>query len=86
MTVTARTSASPETAFDTIAPVDLAAVFYRFMLVPGVRGVRDQSGVWDTAGRTRVVLLSDGSEVPERLTMVDRPRAFSYRVGPFPRP
>jgi len=86
VTVTASTSAGPEAAFDAIAPIDLAAVFDRFLLVPGVRGVRDQTGSWDTAGRTRVVLLSNGSEVPERLTMVDRPRAFAYRVGPFPRP
>jgi hypothetical protein len=86
VTVTASTSARPEAAFDVIAPIDLAAVLDRFLLVPGVRGVRDQTGSWDTVGRTRIVLLTDGSEVPERLTMVDRPRAFAYRIGPFPRP
>jgi hypothetical protein len=84
--VMASTAAEPEAAFDTIAPIDLAAVFDRFLFVPGVRGVRDQTGSWDTPGRTRIVVLSDGSEVPERLTMVDRPRAFAYRLGPFPRP
>jgi hypothetical protein len=86
VTVRGRTSAQLEAAFDTIAPIDLATIFERFLLVPGVRGVRDQSGSWDTAGRTRIVLLTDGSEVPERLTMVNRPRAFAYRLGPFPRP
>jgi len=86
VTVRGRTSAPPEAAFDAIAPIDLATIFDRFLLVPGVRGVRGQSGSWDTAGRTRIVLLTDGSEVPERLTMVNRPRAFAYRLGPFPRP
>jgi hypothetical protein len=86
VTVTGRTAASAEVAFDTIAPIDLASIFERWLLIPGVRGVRDQSGPWDAAGRTRTVQLTDGSEAPERLTGVDRPRAFSYRVGPFPRP
>lgn len=86
VTVTARTTAPPETTFDTIAPIDLASIFERWLVLPGVRGVRDQSGPWDAAGRTRVVQLSDGSEVPEALTAVDRPRAFAYRVGPFPPP
>ena len=86
VTVTGRTAASTEVAFDTIAPIDLTSIFERWLLIPGVRGVRDQSGPWDAAGRTRTVQLTDGSEAPERLTSVDRPRAFAYRVGPFPRP
>jgi hypothetical protein len=86
VSLTARASTTSEIAFDTIAPIDLSAIFARFLVVPGVRGVRDQIGPWDSAGRTRTVLLSSGSEVQERLTMVDRPRAFAYRVGPFPRP
>ena len=86
VTVTARAAASVEVAFDTIATIELASIFDRWLLIPGVRGVRDQSGPWDSPGRTRTVQLSDGSEAPERLTAVDRPRAFAYSVGPFPRP
>jgi hypothetical protein len=86
VTVTASTVADPETVFDVIAPIDLASIFERFFVIPGVRGVRDQSGPWDTAGRTRVVLLEDGSEVTEQLTVVDRPAGFGYRLGPFARP
>jgi hypothetical protein len=86
VTVTAHSRAGPEVAFDAIAPIDLASIFERWLLMPGVVGVRDQSGPWDEPGRSRTVQLSDGSEVPERLTSVDRPRSFAYRVGPFPRP
>lgn len=86
VTVTASVAAPLEVAFDTIAPIDLASIFERWLLIPGVAGVRDQTGPWDAPGQSRTVLLSDGSETPERLTAVDRPRAFAYRVGPFPRP
>ena len=86
VSVTARAAASVEVAFDTIAPIDLASIFDRWLLIPGVSGVRDQSGPWDSPGRTRTVQLSDGSEAPECLTAVDRPRTFAYSVGPFPRP
>lgn len=86
VTVDARAPVSAEVAFDTIAPIDLAAIFERWLLIPGVSGVREQSGPWDAPGRTRTVDLSDGSEAPERLTAVDRPRTFAYRVGPFPKP
>ena len=45
-----------------------------------MRGVADQSGPWDRPGRTRRVLLSDGSEAHEELTAFDRPDGFAYRV------
>lgn len=86
LTVSAHTSAPPEVAFDTIAPIDLARIFERWLLIPGVAGVRDQSGPWDAVGRTRTVMLSDGTGVEERLTRFDRPNSFGYRVGPFPPP
>jgi len=86
VTVSARAVVPPEVAFDVILPIDLASIFGRWLVVPGVRGVRDQSGPWDAAGRTRTVQLTDGSEVEERLTRVARPHGFAYTVGPFPRP
>jgi hypothetical protein len=86
VTVAATTTASPEEEFDTIAPIDLGRIFDRWLLIPGVAGVRDQSGPWESAGRTRIVMLEDGSAVPEELTVVDRPHGFGYRVGPLPAP
>jgi hypothetical protein len=86
VTVTAHAAAPPETAFDVIVPIDLAAIFKRYLLLPPVAGVRDQSGPWDAPGRTRTVLLGDGTKAPEHLTAVDRPHGFGYHVGPFPRP
>lgn len=86
VTVTARVAAPVEVAFDAIAPIDLASVFERWLLLPGVAAMRDQTGPWDAPGRTRTVLLDDGTEAAERLTAVDRPHSFAYRVGPFPRP
>ena len=80
------TSASRERAFDVIVPIELSSIFNRWFFIPGVDGVRDQTGPWDVEGQTRTVLLSDGSSVREALTKVERPTGFSYRVGPFPRP
>jgi len=40
----ANTAAKPEVAFDAIVPIDLAAVFDRFLFVPGVRGYAIRAG------------------------------------------
>jgi hypothetical protein len=86
VSVHALSSATREEAFDAIAPIDLSRIFDRWLLIPGVTGVRSQTGPWDEPGQTRTVLLSDGSEVGEELTGFDRPSRFDYRVGPLPRP
>ena len=86
VTVSTTTSAPREKAFDVIAPIELSSIFKRWLFIPGVDGVRDQSGPWNTEGQTRTVLLSDGTSVNEALTNVERPSSFGYRVGPFPRP
>jgi hypothetical protein len=83
VTVGGVTGAAPSVAFDVIVPIDLSTIFLASAVMPGVGGVRDQTGPWDHAGATRVVQLTDGSEAPEQLTAVDRPHGFSYRVGPF---
>lgn len=84
--VSIRVNAPVGVAFGAICPVELSSVFRRWGPVPGVREVRDQTGPWTTAGRSRTVVLDDGSELREELLDVDAPRSFSYRVGPFPRP
>jgi hypothetical protein len=86
VTVRATTDASREAAFDIIAPIDLSSIFDRWLFIPGVTGVEDQSGPWNEPGQTRTVLLSDGTRAHEVLTQVDRPAGFAYRVGPFPKP
>jgi hypothetical protein len=72
--------------FDAIVPVDLTAIMPGFGPIPGVLGVRDQSGPWSSEGATRTVLLSDGSAVSERITAHAHPEHFAYRVGPFAPP
>jgi hypothetical protein len=86
VTVRATVTASRDVTFDIIAPIDLSSIFDRWLFIPGVKGVKDQSGPWNEPGRTRTVVLSDGSSVDEVLTQVDRPAGFAYRVGPFPKP
>ena len=75
-----------EQTFDALVPIDLTTVFRGKGPLPAVVGVRDQSGPWSSIGASRVVRLSDGSEVPERITGYERPWHFGYRVGPFARP
>ena len=72
-----------ETAFDVIVPIELPRLFRGFGPLPAVVATRGQTGGWDHVGASRVVQLSDGSEVNERITAYDRPRYFAYRVGPF---
>ena len=48
--------------------------------------MRDQTGAWDAVGQSRTLELSDGSTVVERLTVVDAPRRFAYRLSDFTGP
>lgn len=86
VTVRATTTATAQHAFDTIAPIDLPRIFTGYGPLPGVRGVRDQSGNWNHAGATRTVELSNGDEAQETITSFDRPGYFAYEVGPFTGP
>lgn len=86
VTVEAVAAAPPGVSFDTIMPIDLSSIFERSGPLPGVVGVRGQTGAWTEAGQTRTVLLSDGSEAREQLTRVDRPERFAYVVGGFTGP
>jgi hypothetical protein len=75
--------ADPQATFDAIVPIELPRIFRGFGPLPAVRSTRDQSGDWDHAGASRVVELSDATEVGEQITAYERPRYFAYRVGPF---
>ena len=74
----------PQQVFDYVMPVELNTVVKRWGPLPGVKGVRDQSGAWDHVGATRTVLLEDGSSAHEELTSVNPPHHFGYSfdLGP----
>jgi hypothetical protein len=46
-------------------------------------GVTDQSGSWDTVGRTRRLELSDGGHVIETITDTENPGLFGYELSDF---
>jgi Polyketide cyclase / dehydrase and lipid transport len=86
-----RPAATPvERLFDTVVAEDvLPKVLHRWGPIPGVVGMRDLNGPWDTPGSERTVVLGDGSTARERVLMWERPTLFEYRVdrltGPFGR-
>jgi hypothetical protein len=81
--------AALERAFDVVLTEPLPRIFSRrYGPIPPIREVSDQTGdVWGTVGQSRRILLSDGGSMTERLTTVDRPGSFGYRIsdlsGPF---
>lgn len=57
----------------------LPALFRRWYgPIPSIKQVREQSGEWDAAGRTRTVMLTGGGSMREELTSVDPPHSFGY--------
>jgi len=81
VTVESPCPAPPAHVFDVVVPVDLSSIFTGWGPLPGVRGVRDQTGPWDAAGRTRRVELTDGSSATERLTEHTPPHSFAYELS-----
>ena len=82
--VQARTSLSPDTAFDAIAPIDLSLVFAGWhRIFPGVRGSTNQTGAWDHVGASRNPDLTDGSTALETMAEYTRPSSFAYTLVDF---
>jgi len=75
--------ADPARTFDVLTPSDPARFYPRFLVIPAVVAVTDQTGKWDAVGRTRTLHLSDGSTVVETSTDVDRPGFFAYELTRF---
>lgn len=72
---------SVEDAFDGTLPIPLPELFRRrYGPIPPIKQVREQTGPWDTPGRTRRVVLSGGGSMREELTLVDPRRSFSYKL------
>jgi hypothetical protein len=71
-----------ERAFDLTLPMPLTAIFSRrYGLLPPVKEVRGQDGVWGQVGQSRTVVTTDGGAMRELLTEVDVPHSFSYRLS-----
>ncbi len=69
-------------AFEQTLPMPLTAIFSRrFALLPPVKEVRGQQGVWGQPGQTRTVVTTDGGTMRELLTEVDAPSSFSYLLS-----
>ncbi|AXQ27982.1 polyketide cyclase [Solimonas sp. K1W22B-7] len=81
--VETRIAAPRAAVFEAIVPIDLPSIFTGYGPLPAVTGTREQSGAWDGAGQTRVVMLSDGSEAGERMDRYRHPEYFAYTVSGF---
>ncbi len=86
VTVEQQSTAPPETVFAVIVPIDLPLIFHRLGPLPGVAGAHEQSGPWDSPGRTRVPRFTDGSTAFEELLEYTPPHSFAYRVSRFTNP
>ncbi|TQC44753.1 SRPBCC family protein [Rhodococcus sp. WS4] len=69
-------------AFDVTLPIPLTAIFSRrYALLPPIKQVRGQDGIWCRVGQSRTVVTTDGGTMRELLTHVDAPHSFSYRLS-----
>jgi hypothetical protein len=68
-------------AFDVTLPISLTTIFSRrYGLLPPIKQVRGQDGVWGQVGQSRVVVTTDGGTMGEMLTEVDAPHSFDYQL------
>ncbi|TQF74601.1 SRPBCC family protein [Rhodococcus spelaei] len=69
-------------AFDLTLPIPLTAIFSRrYGLLPPIKQIRGQDGIWGNVGQSRTVVTTDGGTMQEVLTEVDAPHSFSYRLS-----
>ncbi|QYH35802.1 SRPBCC family protein [Salinibacterium sp. M195] len=79
----ALTRTNPQQAYEISGPVDPTRFYPRFGPLPAVVEVKEQSGDWNTIGRTRRLMLSDGGHVVETITDTDQPTLFAYELSDF---
>jgi hypothetical protein len=79
----ALTRTNAQQAYEISGPLDPTRFYPRFGPLPAVVEVRNQSGAWDTVGRTRTLMLSDGGHVVETITDTDSPELFGYELSEF---
>jgi hypothetical protein len=67
-------------AFDAVLVLPLDRLFdRRYAAIPSIRAT-DGPPDWGTVGQSRTIRLTGGATMREQLTLVDRPRAFGYRI------
>jgi len=54
--------------------------------IPAIRECTGQEGAWDTVGKTRTIVLADGSRNLETLVATERPGSYRYRLTDFTGP
>lgn len=79
----ATTVATPKVAYEIVVAADPPQFYPKYGPLPAVVQVRDQSGSWDTVGRTRRLMLSDGGHVIETITDAASPNLFAYELSDF---
>jgi polyketide cyclase/dehydrase/lipid transport protein len=68
-------------AFAGTLPIPLPRIFSHWYGPIGpIKEVRDQTGDWDAAGQTRLVLLTPSGSFHEELTSLDPPHSFGYAL------
>jgi hypothetical protein len=76
-----------EHAFSGTVPIPLNELFCRWYgPIPPIKTVRDQTGMWDTVGQTRTILLRGGGGMAETLTSFNKPHSFGYTLSDFAGP
>ncbi len=73
---------SVDNAFAGTLPIPLPEIMTQWYgVIPPIKEVREQTGAWDAAGQTRVIVMVGGGSVREELTSVDPPRSFDYTLS-----
>jgi len=75
--------AKPDRTFAILTTSDPTRFYPKYGPLPAVVAVRNQTGAWDAVGQSRTLDLSDGGTLVERITVLDAPRRFAYRLSDF---
>jgi hypothetical protein len=77
----------PGSAWVGVLDAPLEELFpHRAGLIPPVKECTGQEGAWDTVGKSRTVVLADGTSNVETLVEYSRPTSYRYRLSDFTGP
>ncbi|WP_375424911.1 SRPBCC family protein [uncultured Friedmanniella sp.] len=83
------TVAAPvEVVFEAALSLPLPQLYSRrYGPIPPIVDVREQQGLWESPGQSRVFVTGDGGTMREEMLSIDRPHGFANRLtvlsGPF---